>query len=160
MQTRLCTLRPLRKPLKWEIKLPQKRTMTMESSRRIETVTHLQTRQTRSPKLQIKEWHDLLPASSLTTPTWSHHDRTSSWQRNRLEYSSSMTRCMETSPKGIRVNIANTTRTSVTLLKSALHSRMRLRNSSTAGTSRTPLIKGGPGHRIMHLRQKHHKKSR
>ena len=54
--------------------------------------------------------------------------------QNRLEYSRGLIRCVEIAPKGIRVNIVDTIRTSVTLLKSALHSRIRLRNSSAVST--------------------------
>ena len=121
--------------------------------RKNEVVAHLQKRQIRSPRLQIRESYNLLPASSRTTPTQSPHQRTFSWLWSRQRYSTGLTRYMETAPRWTKTNIAGTTKTSVTPLRNASPSRMRSRSSFTAGTSKIMLMIGGQCCKMIDLKK-------
>ena len=52
---------------------------------------------------------DLFPASSRTTPIWSHHRRMSSWPQSKLGYLGGFTRDVETTQRGTRTNTVGST---------------------------------------------------
>ena len=125
----------------------------------MEIDTHVQRRRIKSPRLLIRESHDLLLGNSRTTPISSLHERTFSWLQRRQECSSCLTHYVETAPRGTRTRIAGSIKILVTPLKSVSPSKTRLKSSFVAGTSKTTSTTGGRGHKMTDVKKNLHARS-
>ena len=159
VQKRSCALRPQKRPFRLESQPPQKKPTTMAKSGRMGTTNRPQKSRIRNQRLQTWGCHELHLASLQIRVISFRHENMSLWQQNRLESSNGLTRCMETTLKETRTNTIDTIRTSVTLLRSVSHLRMRLKKSSVTDTFRIMLTLREPDRRMKHQRQSHHMKS-